>query len=104
MRSGVELTRARGTTERRRRMLRAVAFIGMEGAPMAGGDGGTSLQCRCGGGEVRADGRSHREAAEVVALRREPERRDLRWWEPVRQTRRRWRRGGARAQTRNRVK
>jgi hypothetical protein len=39
-------------------------------------------------------GGSHREAAEAVALGREPERRrGLRWWEPVRQTRRQWRRG-----------
>jgi hypothetical protein len=33
--------------ERQWRMLRAVAFIGREGALMAGGDGGTTLQCRC---------------------------------------------------------
>jgi hypothetical protein len=39
-------------------------------------------------------GGSHHEAAEVVALRREPKRRrGLRWWEPVRRTHRRWSRG-----------
>jgi hypothetical protein len=38
-------------------------------------------------------GGSHLEAAEVVALRWELERRRLRRWEPVRQTHRRWRRG-----------
>jgi hypothetical protein len=32
-----------GVTERRWRMLRATAFIGGEGAPVAGGDGGTTL-------------------------------------------------------------
>jgi hypothetical protein len=45
-----------------------------------------------------ADGRSHHEATEAMALGREPERRrDLLWWEPARRTRRRWRRIGARA-------
>jgi hypothetical protein len=43
-----------GVTERRWRMLRAAAFIGGEGAPVASGDGGMALQCRHGGGEVRA--------------------------------------------------
>jgi hypothetical protein len=39
-------------------------------------------------------GGSHREAVEVVALRREPERRrGLRWLEPATWTHRQWRRG-----------
>jgi hypothetical protein len=39
-------------------------------------------------------GGSRREAAKAVALGRKLERRrSLRWWEPARQTRRRWRRG-----------
>jgi hypothetical protein len=39
---------------RRWRMLRAAAFIGGEGAPMAGDDGGMTLQCRCRRRKVRA--------------------------------------------------
>jgi hypothetical protein len=35
-------------------MFWAVVFIGGEGAPVAGGGGGTTLQCRRGRGEVRA--------------------------------------------------
>jgi hypothetical protein len=47
-------------------------------------------------GTTVADGRSHHEATEAMALGREPERRrDLLWWEPARRTRRRWRRIGA---------
>jgi hypothetical protein len=47
------------------------------------------------------DGRSHREAAESVATGWEPERRrDPRWQEPVRWTRRWWRRRGAGARAR----
>jgi hypothetical protein len=49
-------------------------------------------------------GGSHREAAEAVVLRLEPERRrGLRWREPARWMRRQWRReGGARARARSR--
>jgi hypothetical protein len=43
-----------GATKRRWRMLRASAFIGGEGAPVADGDGGMTLQCRCRRGKVRA--------------------------------------------------
>jgi hypothetical protein len=43
-----------GTMERRWSMLRAVAFVGGDGASVAGGDGGTTLQCQCGRGKVRA--------------------------------------------------
>jgi hypothetical protein len=39
---------------RRWRMLRAVAFVGGEGALVAGCDGGMALQCRCGRGKARA--------------------------------------------------
>jgi hypothetical protein len=35
-------------------MLRAASFIGGEGAPMAVGDGGTTLQCQRRRREVRA--------------------------------------------------
>jgi hypothetical protein len=42
-----------GTTWRRWRMLWVVVFIGGEGAPVAGGDGGTTLQCRRERGKVR---------------------------------------------------
>jgi hypothetical protein len=34
-------------------MLRAATFIGGEGSPVAGGNGGMTLQCQCGGGKVR---------------------------------------------------
>jgi hypothetical protein len=34
-------------------MHRAAAFISGERTPVAGGDGGTTLQCRCGRGKVR---------------------------------------------------
>jgi hypothetical protein len=43
-----------GAAWRRWRMLRAVAFIGGEGASVAGGDGGRTLQCGCGRGKVSA--------------------------------------------------
>jgi hypothetical protein len=43
-----------GAAWRRWRMLWAVTFINREGAPVADGDGGTTLQCRCGRGKVRA--------------------------------------------------
>jgi hypothetical protein len=36
------------------RSLRTMTFIGGERAPVASGDGGTGLQCRCGRGKVRA--------------------------------------------------
>jgi hypothetical protein len=42
-----------GAMERQWRMLWAAAFIGGEGAPVAGSDGGMSLQSRRGTGEVR---------------------------------------------------
>jgi hypothetical protein len=46
---------------------------------------------------------SHRDVVEAMALGREPERRrGLWWWEPTRQTRRRWRRRGARHRARAR--
>jgi hypothetical protein len=35
-------------------MLWAAAFISGEGAPVAGGDGGTTLQCRRRRGKVKA--------------------------------------------------
>jgi hypothetical protein len=66
---------------------------------VADGDGGTTLQCRCRRGNVRAASigdngggwGSHRETAEAVALGRESERRrGLRWWELARQTHGRW--------------
>jgi hypothetical protein len=44
----------RGAAWRRWRSLGTMAFIGGERAPMAGGDGGTALQCRCRRGKVRA--------------------------------------------------
>jgi hypothetical protein len=43
-----------GALWRRWRSLVTEAFISGERAPVAGGDGGTSLQCRCGRGKVRA--------------------------------------------------
>jgi hypothetical protein len=43
-----------GMTERRWSMLRAVAFVGGEGASVAGGDGGMTLQCQCKRGKMRA--------------------------------------------------
>jgi hypothetical protein len=42
-----------GAMKRQRRMLRVAAFISGEGAPMFRGDGGTTLQCQCGRGDVR---------------------------------------------------
>jgi hypothetical protein len=39
---------------RRWRILQAVAFVVREGAPVAGGDGGTALQCWCRRRKVRA--------------------------------------------------
>jgi hypothetical protein len=65
-------------------MLRAAAFIGGEGALVAGGNGGTTLQCRHGRGKVRAtsnwdngggwEGLTMKRRG-AVALRRKPERR-----------------------------
>jgi hypothetical protein len=43
-----------GAAWRRWRSLGTAAFIGGERAPMADGDGGMALQCRCGRGKVRA--------------------------------------------------
>jgi hypothetical protein len=43
-----------GAMERRWRMLRAATFVSGERAPVAGGDGGTTLQCQYGRVEVRA--------------------------------------------------
>jgi hypothetical protein len=42
-----------GAAWRRWMMLRAAAFVGLEGAPVVGGDGGMALQCQCGRGKVR---------------------------------------------------
>jgi hypothetical protein len=36
------------------RSLGTATFVGRERAPVAGGDGGAALQCRCGRGKVRA--------------------------------------------------
>jgi hypothetical protein len=43
-----------GTTCRLWRMLRVAVFVGGEGVLVAGGDGGTGLQCRCRKRKVRA--------------------------------------------------
>jgi hypothetical protein len=43
-----------GAAWRRWRSLGTTTFISGERAPMAGGDGGTALQCWCGRGKVRA--------------------------------------------------
>jgi hypothetical protein len=43
-----------GAAGMRWRMPRVAAFVGGEGAPVAGSDGGTTLQCRCEKRKVRA--------------------------------------------------
>jgi hypothetical protein len=98
---------------RRWRMLRATAFIGGEGAPMAGDDGGMTLQCRCRRRKVRAASNGDNDGVwKGLTMKRrrrwhsDENRRGggrLRWWEPARWTRRRWRRREAQAQARNRA-
>jgi hypothetical protein len=95
-------------------MLLVVAFVGGEGAPVASGDGGTTLQCRCGRRKVRVAsyGDNGGGLKGLIVKRRrqwcsdgnQRGRGGLQRWKPVRQARRRWRRRGARACTRRGVR
>jgi hypothetical protein len=96
-----------GATWRWWRMLRAAAFVGGEGAPVAGSGGGMTLQCRCGRRKVRAasngdnsggwKGLTVKRRRGGTRTKTREEEGGLRLWEPAKQTCRRWRRRGARA-------
>jgi hypothetical protein len=91
-----------GEAWRRRRSHGTAALVNGKRAPVASGDAGTTLQCRCRRGKVRAtsirDNSGEWEGLTVKRQRRwhsDGNRRGLKWCEPVRQTLRRWRRGGS---------
>jgi hypothetical protein len=96
-----------GAALRQWRMLRAVAFVDGEGASMADSDGGTTLQCRCGRGMVRAasngdnsgrwEGLTMKRRRWWCSDRNQRGGGGLRWRKPERLARRWWRRRGARA-------